>query len=187
MQQARECLDSSIRHFLRHDQVARLGDSREHDGSPMLCSAGNHDPFRIDFEPASTHPPRAGGAMARHPGCRLVVVHQPIQVGSLRDHLQRTPERGLAGISDQPSLAEVEQGRVISLVVGPLAHARLSTPDKGSATHLAAQEAAALRQRVGLADGPDGESQPVGQLSLSREPSSRWQQAALNVAVERIQ
>ena len=186
MKQARQSLDAGIGHLFGEDQVSRARDGREHDRRPMLRAARDQDPVRIGVQSASRHPAGTGSPVAGHPSRRLIEIHQPVEIRAAGKSLQRSPERRLAGIPDQTSLAQVQQGRIIALVVGALLQPGLPPPDERPAPYLSAQQSPLLGQCVGPAHGADRHAQPRGQLTLGGEPGSRRKNAGVYVPVEGV-
>jgi hypothetical protein len=85
-----------------------------------LGTTGNQYTRRINRQPAASHPFSPGRAVPSHSGRRLVVVDQAVQVSATGNGLECSPQRRLRRIADQTAFAQIEQGGIVSLVVGSL-------------------------------------------------------------------
>jgi hypothetical protein len=110
--------------------------------------------------------------MPGHSRGRLVEVDQTIEIRSTRNGFERSPESRLCRVAHQPTLAQIEQGGIVTLVIGALLHADLPAPDEGAAAYFTTQKPPPLCKGVCSTDGADGHTELNRQLSLCREPST---------------
>ena len=149
----------------------------------MLGAVADEDPARCRLDTQFRHPFGAGGAVTVRSAFGPEA-DQGRQVWSGRK-VSQGGGKAFAPIPGRRQVeAEIDQPAFIARGIGKggLGGAGLTRlADEGATADLTVNEAAAFGLGIGAADGADGNAEPIGEVTVSRQAVSRRQAAVGNV------